>query len=57
MKRNAGANTVAASRGKPRAVTAARVKPYDYEGLTYAELGKQLQEMQGSTPKKPAKKK
>lgn len=52
MKRNAGAAAVA-SRGKPRAITAARVKPYDYEGLSYAELGKQLQE----TQKKPARKK
>ncbi len=52
MKRNAGANSAVASRGKPPAVTAARVKPYDYEGLSYAELGKQLQDIQ----KKPAKK-
>jgi|WetSurMetagenome_2_1015567.scaffolds.fasta_scaffold689227_2 hypothetical protein len=50
MKRNVEAK--AASRGKPPAVTAARVKPYDYEGLSYADLGKQLQGIQ----KTPARK-
>jgi hypothetical protein len=54
MKQNVEARPAAVSaRSKPPAVTAARVKSYDYEGLSYPESGKHLE----SVPRKPAGKK